>query len=303
MDWTTLSFDWNHVRAFLAAAQEGSFSAAARALGLSQPTLGRQVSSLEAALGVTLFERQGKGLTLTSTGEQLLDQVKMMGQAATRMSLLASGRAQAIEGTVRITASDVYSAYILPPALHELRRVAPRLKIEIVASNTLRNLVRREADVAIRHVRPSQSSLIAQRIRQERAYLYASTRYIERHGRPRTPQELRSHRFICFGNTPETLRYLGNVGVELDEENFAYRSSNGVVSWEYTRRGLGIAVMSQAVAQVPDIERIDTHLDLAPMEFSTWLVTHRELHTSPKIRLVYDTLARCLNQTRPRPRS
>lgn len=296
MDWTALTFDWNQVRAFLAAAQEGSFSAGARALGVSQPTLGRQVAALERELRVTLFEREGKGLALTSTGSQLLDQVTIMGQAATRISLLASGQAQAIEGTVRITASDIYSAHLLPPALHELRTLAPRLKFEIVASNTLQDLVRREADIAIRHVRPAQSSLIAKRVRQERAHLYASTQYIELHGKPSCVQDLQSHRFISFGFTQESLRYFAKFGLELDEDNFAYCSLNGLVSWEYTRQGLGIAIMSQALANTPGIERIDEHLGLEPMVFDTWLVTHRELHTSPKIRLVYDTLTRHLSQ-------
>lgn len=296
MDWTALTFDWNQVRAFLAAAQEGSFSAAARALGLSQPTLGRQVAALESELGVTLFERDGKGLALTTTGEQLLEHVKIMGQAATQISLLASGRAQAIEGTVRITASDIYSAYLLPPVLHELRTLAPRLSFEIVASNTLQDLVARQADIAIRHVRPTQSSLIARRVRQERAYLYASTQYIQTHGRPKCVKDLQQHRFICFGFTQEALRYFAELGLELHEDNFIYRSLNGLVGWEFTRQGLGIAVMSQAVAEIPGIERIDHHLDIQPMEFSTWLVTHRELHTSPKIRLVYDTLARHLDE-------
>lgn len=295
MDWTTIKFDWNQVRAFLAAAQEGSFSAAARALGLSQPTLGRQVSALESELGVTLFEREGKRLGLTDTGEQLLEQVKIMAEAATRLSLLASGHAQSVAGTVRITASDVYSAYLLPPVLHELRRLAPNLLIEVVATNSLRDLVRREADIAIRHVRPSQGSLIARKIRQEVAHLYASTSYIETHGTPQTIEDLQSHRFICFGQTQEAIDYLSQVGIELAPKHFFYRCLNGMVAWEFARQGLGVAVMSQAVAKSAGIERIDTQLDLKPMEFSTWLVTHRELHTSPKIRLVFDTLVRLLS--------
>lgn len=293
MDWTELKFDWNQVRAFLATAQEGSFSAAARVLGLSQPTLGRQVAGLESALKVTLFERNPKGLTLTSTGEQLLEQVHAMAEAATRLSLLASSHTQAIEGQVRITASDVYSAYLLPPVLHELGRIAPRLQIEIIATNDLRDLIRREADVAIRHVRPSQSSLIAQKIRQDRAYLYAAPKYLAEHGTPSCLGELSQHRFICFGNTQEIIRYLKDHEIYLAEHNFGHSCANGMVGWELARQGLGIAVMSERVALAfPDMKRIE--LDMKPIEFSTWLVTHRELHTSKKIRLVYDTMARIL---------
>lgn len=297
MDWTELKFDWNQVRAFLATAQEGSFSAAARVLGLSQPTLGRQVAGLESALKVTLFERNTKGLTLTSTGEELLEQVQAMAAAATRLSLLASSHTQAIEGKIRITASDVYSAYLLAPILHELKRIAPRLRIEIIATNDLRDLIRREADVAIRHVRPTQSSLIAQKIRQDRAYFYAASNYLREHGVPESLEALRQHRFICFGNTQEAIRYLKGRGIELDGQNFGHSCANGMVAWELARQGLGIAVMSEAVALgFPEMQRIELKMDA--IEFSTWLVTHRELHTSKKIRLVYDTMARILGTSK-----
>ncbi|MGI9379094.1 MAG: LysR family transcriptional regulator, partial [Methyloligellaceae bacterium] len=129
MDWKSVSFDWNQVRGFYATAEEGSLSAAARALGLTQPTLGRQVAALEEELGVILFDRIGRGLKLTQAGQELMEQVGTMVEAANRISLIASGRAEALEGQVRITASDILSAYILPPAIGEIRQAAPGIDI------------------------------------------------------------------------------------------------------------------------------------------------------------------------------
>ena len=150
MDWRSVKFDWNRARAFLVTAEEGSLSAAARSLGMAQPTLGRQVSALEEELGVVLFERLGKGLTLTPSGLELVEHVRAMGAAATRVSLTASGQAQSVEGTVRITASEVTSAYMLPPIIARMREDMPGITIEIVSSNALSDLRRREADIAIR---------------------------------------------------------------------------------------------------------------------------------------------------------
>ena len=156
MDWRSVSYDWNQVRAFLATVEEGSLSAAARALGLTQPTLGRQVAGLEAALGVTLFERIGKTLVLTAPGMELLEQTRAMGAAASRLSLAATGQSTSIEGHVRISASDSYAAHILPPILVDLARRAPGINVEIVVSNQISDLRRREADIAIRNFRPTE---------------------------------------------------------------------------------------------------------------------------------------------------
>lgn len=298
MNWAALSFDWNQVRAFLATAQEGSFSAGARALGLTQPTLGRQVAALEEELKVTLFERSGSGLSLTETGQELLEEVQIMARAATRLSLLASGQVQTLEGCVRVTASDVYSAYLLPAALLELRKLAPRLEIEVIASNNLQDLVRREADIAIRHLRPTQSSLIARRIRHESASFYAARHYLDTHGRPQNPEELATHTFVAFGDAIQASEHMNKLGVPVRRENFRYHSLNGVVAWELVRQGLGVSIMSDAVAQAhPELEVIA--LDVETLHFSSWLVTHRELHTSRRIRLVYDTLAQHLQSLNP----
>ena len=155
MNWKAINFDWNQARSFLATAEEGSFSAAARVLEQTQPTVGRQVAALEQALGVTLFERVGKSLNLTTAGAELLAHVSEMADVATRISLTATSQSQAIEGQVRITASDVMSAYQLPPILKQIRLAAPRLEIDVVAANDIRDIQRREADICLLYTSPS----------------------------------------------------------------------------------------------------------------------------------------------------
>ncbi len=293
MNWASITFDWNQVRAFLATVEEGSLSAAAKALKLTQPTLGRQVTALEAALGVVLFERIGRSLVLTPSGLDLLEHVRDMGEAASRISLAASGRSQAIEGTVSITASDAMAAYILPPILKRLRKAAPGIKVEVVASNALRDLRRREADIAIRHVRPDQPDLIARLVRETSAHLYAAPSYLDVVGRPKEPGDVSGFDFVGFETGDRLLTGLNALGLSLTGRNFRLISDSGVAAWEMVKQGLGVGVMMREVADVtPEVEQILPGLD--PIPVPVWLATHRELHTSRRIRLVYDLLADAL---------
>lgn len=302
MNWQTVAFDWNQARAFLATVEEGSLSAAARALGLTQPTLGRQVAALEEDLEILLFERVGKSLVLTPSGLELLDHVRAMRDAANRISLTASGQSQTIEGQVRITASDVMSAHTLPPAVGRLREIAPLLEIDIVAANDIRDLQLREADIAIRHVRPEQPDLIARHVSDATAHFYALKPYLDRHGRPDSIETLADHAFIGFGDNDLMIERLNAFGLSLTRENFRLGSESGVVAWEMARHGLGIIVMSDEVAaDTPGMERVMPDMD--PFVFPIWLTTHRELHTSRRIRLVFDLLAEFLTEKADAPAS
>ncbi|SFR55810.1 LysR family transcriptional regulator [Litoreibacter janthinus] len=293
MNWTAISFDWNHVRAFLATVEEGSLSAAARATGQTQPTLGRQVAALEEAIGVTLFERVGRALTLTTSGAQLVDHVRAMGEAASRISLAASGQSQSIEGLVRISASDVLSAYQLPLVIAQLRDRAPGIEVEVVSSNAISDLLRRDADIALRHIRPEQPDLIARKLADSDAYLYATPDYLARVGNPKVVDDLKAANFIGYGAPDEMLPHFVAMGLPLTRDNIRYHSDSGVVGWHMVRQGLGIGVMSEHVAALtPDIVRVMP--DLPPVSFPTWLVSHRELITSSRIRLVFDHLAEML---------
>lgn len=290
MDWRSVSYDWNQVRAYLATVEEGSLSAAARALGLTQPTLGRQVAGLEAALGVTLFERVGKTLVLTAPGRELLKQTRAMGEAALRLSLMATGQSQSIEGHVRISASDSYAAHVLPPVLEGLSRRAPGIDVEIVVSNQLSDLRRREADIAMRHVRPSEPDLIAKLIRTAKAHFYAAPAYIRRFGVPACLTDVAGAQFVGIDQTPRMITYLAAHGLRLTPGHFRYFCENTTVAWEMVRQGFGIGLISEDIAgQSGEVIRVLP--DFRPIPVPIWLVTHRELHTSARIRLVYDLLA------------
>jgi DNA-binding transcriptional LysR family regulator len=286
--------DWNHLRAFLETAQTGSLSAAARKLGLTQPTLSRQVAAIEQRLGVTLFERVGKAMVPTSTGLDLLEHARNMGSAAEELALTATGRSQAVEGLVSISASDAVAAYILPRAIHRIRQAAPRIVVEVVSSNAVSDLRRREADIAIRHVSPEQPDLIAKLIREATANFYASETWVAAHGHPRRADEAAAHDFIGADRSGRYLEYLRNHGLPLTTANFPICSDNSVTTWELVRHGLGIGAMMEDVARLtPGVVRV---LDeVAPVRFPIWLVTHRELRTARRIRLVFDLLAEYLS--------
>ncbi len=290
MNWKAINFDWNQVRAFLATAEEGSFSAAARVLDQTQPTVGRQVAALEHKLGVTLFERVGKSLNLTTAGTEMLTHVRDMADVATRISMTATSQAQTIEGQVRITASDLMSAFQLPPILQRIRAAAPRLNIEVVATNDLRDIQRREADIAIRHVRPTQPDLIAKHVAEVKAHFYASPSFLDQVGRPKDEEELSRLEFVGFGDVDIMVDYLEKAGLSVTQNNFRTSSKNGIVAWEMVRQGFGVSVMSEDVAALTSgVERILPNRK--PFTFPIWLTTHSELHTARRIRLVFDLLA------------
>lgn len=285
-----MNFDWNQIRAFLATVEEGSLSAAARALQQTQPTLSRQVAALEEDLNVVLFERVGRNLQLTPSGKELLGHVREMGEAAARISLTASGQSQEVAGHVRITASDIMSAYHLPPLVTKLREVAPKIDIEIIASNDIQDLQHREADIAIRHLRPEQPELIAKLVQEPVAYLYAAKSYLDKVGRPKGIEDLANMEFISFGPPERMIEYMAGMNIHLPRSCFTLNCENGIVAWNLVRLGNGIAAMEEGVANAtPGVEVIlprDTRI-----QFPVWLTTHRELHTSKRIRLVYDFLA------------
>jgi DNA-binding transcriptional LysR family regulator len=297
MKWTSITFDWNLARAFLVTAQEGSFSAASRALGLTQPTLGRQVAALEQYFDVALFERTGRRLTLTASGRELLDHVRAMGEAATQISLTASGHAQSVEGHVCITATDGLAANLLPPALKKLRQSAPGITVEIIASTDVQDLKHREADIAIRHVRPSQGDLIAKFIRNVPMRLYAATSYLDHIGRPGPQDDLTQVAFIGYPRRTILVDRLVEVGLNMpslaDHGAFCITSENESVTWAMVQNGLGLGVIPEEVADAAaGVER--AFPDLAPIEVPIWLVAHRELRTNRRIRIVFDILSESL---------
>lgn len=293
MNWSALDFDWNHTRAFLVTAMEGSLSAAARELKQTQPTLSRQVAALEAELGVTLFERVGKRLVLTETGHDLLEHVVKMREAAELVALRASGRSELLVGEVRISGGEIVAAYLLPPILQRVRAEYPEITVRVVAQNQLSDLLRREADIAIRHVRPEQADLIAVKVRDSTAHLYAANSWIQCHGRPKVAADLKDADFVGAGDNDRFVQILANLGLPIAVTNFKWTSENHVVVWEMVRRGLGVGAMLREIAEsFPAVERVLPQLP--PIDVPYWLCTHRELRTSRRVRVVFDLLAEAL---------
>ncbi len=212
------AMDWNHIRAFHATATAGSLSAAARHLGLTQPTLSRQVAALEAALGVALFDRVGRKLVLSQIGAELLARIGVMADTVDLVALTASGRVQEISGKVSISATDTYSAYILPAMIERIRKEAPLITIAVVASNELSNLHRRDADIAIRHVAPDRPGLIGQHVRDTEAYFYASDDWIARNIVPLQCADLSDAGLIALEDTARFARYLQDIGIPVERD-------------------------------------------------------------------------------------
>lgn len=294
MNWSAITFDWNQARAFLVTAEAGSFSAAARQLGLTQPTLGRQVAALEQALGLVLFERVGRSLELTQSGRDLLAHVRAMGDAAMQVSLSATRHVQEVAGPVSVSVSDLLAVQLMPHLAERLGRVAPQITLDVVASNRISDLQRREADIAIRHVRPDQPDLIARLVRQSPAQFFAATSYIERAGRPSSLLDLARLDIIGLRPFSETVKVLNTYGVPITEDRVRVTSDSGMVVWDMVRRGLGVTPMirDQAIG-TPGIETVLPEFSLLTVPY--WLTVHRELHSSRRIRLVFDLLAELLS--------
>ncbi|PRQ05415.1 HTH-type transcriptional regulator TdfR [Enhygromyxa salina] len=290
MDWRSTTFDWNRARAFLVTAEEGSFSAAARALGISQPTIGRQVAALEQELDVVLFERVGHGLQLTATGNDLLEHVRPMGEAAVRVSLTAAGQSLSIDGQVCISAAEIEAFYVLPPIVARLRESHPGIEIELVATNATSDLGRREADIAVRSFRPKQPELVARKVRDGRAWLYATPDYLARLGNPTTAADLSKGQFLGFDRSDTLIKGLNAMGLSLTPDNFPVIVGNQLVQWELAKQGVGICIMTEEVGD-PEPRVVRALEDFPPFPVPTWLTTHRELNTSRRLRVVFDRLA------------
>lgn len=294
MNWNTISFDWNHARAFLATAEQSSLSAAARALGQTQPTLSRQISALEQDLDVILFERGGRAFSLTQSGIELLEHVQGMGKSASLISLAESGQSQTIEGQVSITASEMASAFILPAILKPLGQIAPNIEIEIIASNQMQDLTQREADIAIRHLRPEQGDLIAKRCLDISAQLYATDAYLGSIGHPTTANDLSNAKFIAFETIEKWQSVFNSMGLSLTKQNFNMITNNSIVGLELVKQGYGIGLIANNIAKLmPELKPVLP--ELKPVSGPVWLTTHRELHTSRHIRLVFDLLVKAFS--------
>ncbi|MBZ9855572.1 LysR family transcriptional regulator [Mesorhizobium sp. CA13] len=281
--------DWNLIKSFVTVAETGSLSAAARKLSASQPTLGRHISELEQALGVILFRRGRSGYALTEAGATLFERGKAVSEQASAFSLLALGSVEAIEGTVRIAASEVVAAYVLPDMMARLGIEEPGIEVEIVASNQVENLLRRDADIAIRMVKPAQNELVARKVCDIALCACAALAYLDRCGRPRQPADLLDHALIGFDRSDEMIRGFTHFGIPVTRNSFRFRADNQIVLWEAVRAGNGIGLGQEPLAERdPLVEKVLPGLPLPSLP--VWLAMHRDVRTSVRIRRVADFL-------------
>lgn len=284
-----LTPDWTLLRSFLAVIKNGSLSAAAAEVAATQPTVSRHIRELENLLGVTLFTRSRRGLDPTDTALRLVDDARAMGAAAEALALKAWGHSQDLTGTVRVTSSVMVANIWLPPILAQLRIAEPNIQIELVPTDANQNLLRRDADVAIRMVDPTQNSLIARKLGEAPVGLYGARSYFERRGRVSTLEDLLKHDVIGFDRSDVILKLYAAAGCPVAREAFPLRCDDQMVCWNLLLAGAGIGFAQVLLAERhPNLERVDLDM-MAPMP--VWLVMHEEVRSNARIRRVADFLA------------
>ena len=294
------AYDWSHLQSFIAVAEHGSLSAAARATGSSQPTLSRHVALLEQAAGARLFERSKAGVTLTDRGAALMTHAARMADAAAQIARLPQDAPDMATGTVRLTASRIVATYLLPEVLTEMRVALPGVEIELVASDDSNNLLRREADIALRMYRPTQGDVIARHIGNLELGAYASEDYLARKGTLNGIDDLRNHDVIGYDRSTLIIDAMAALGLKVGRDFFAFRCDDQVVCWEMVRAGFGIGFNQRAVAERdPHLVRVSDDIPVGALP--VWLTAHAELRQTPRIRKVYDHLAGALAPHLSRP--
>ncbi|QNK70486.1 LysR family transcriptional regulator [Variovorax sp. PAMC26660] len=291
----TPNIGWELYRSFLSVLREGSLSGAARALGITQPTAGRHVAALEEALGVVLFTRSQVGLLPTDIALALRTHAEAMESTAASLARAATSQGEGVRGVVRVSASEVISVEVLPPIVARLREAHPALKVELVATNRVQDLLRREADIAVRMVRPRQEQLVARRIGQIELGFHAHRDYLARHGTPRKLEELSSHAVIGYDQPSAFVRNAGKALKGIGRDTFSLRTDSDLTQLALIRAGAGVGICQVGLAR-----RGDTLVRLMPRTFSmkleTWITMHEDLRNSPRCRVAFDALVEGLQQ-------
>ena len=284
------TFDWTLVRSFLAVLDAGSLMGAARQLGAQQPTLSRHITELEAQLRAPLFERTGRGVLPTALALAITDAARQMAASADALAGTLTRSREATTGTVRITTSEVAASYLLPPVLAQLQQAEPGIQIELVASNQISNLLRREADIAVRMVRPAQGSLVARKLGEIGITACAHRSYLQRAGTPRKPTDLLHHRLIGYDRDDTIERGFAKLGVALSQDAFALRTDNQFAYGRLVAAGAGIGfVADYNLRHWPGVVPLLPMLKIPPLP--CWLAVHREIRGSALVRRVYEFLA------------
>lgn len=285
--------DWHLIRVFLSVVEGGSLTAAAALLGASQPTLSRKIEELELHIGVSLFERAARGLRLTTAGEALLEPARQMRLAAQSVSLAALGQTQQLDGTVRLTASEMTAAYLLPAIITRIRTRHPEIQIEVVVSNHVENLLERQADIALRHTDVNQNGLIARRIGQLDVGAYAHVDYLAQVGGSIDLCHIDRYHWIGYDTSDALLRGFREAGIHIKRDFFCIRCDNHVAGWQMALAGAGICLAPRVVAErAPEMRLVLPQSAIPSMPL--WLTAHRELRHSHRIKTVFAMLAESL---------
>lgn len=289
-----LTLDWTLVRSFLAVADTGSLSAAARETGQSQPTLGRHIRALEDQAGGALFERHARGFSLSALGQALLPGVEAMRDGAQQVALAAAGRDERETGPVRITASIFVSVHILPRIIARIRQHYPGIEIELTSSDQTENLLFHEADIALRMYRPEQLDMITRHLGELGLGLYATPDFLALNGTPETFADILNQTFIGYDRDDRIIRGFREAGLEVTRESFPIRTDDQVVYWELVCSGAGIGIGQRAVASRDP--RVIQILHDAPLpNLPVWLTAHESLRHTPRVARVWDALAEGLS--------
>ncbi|RUL74890.1 LysR family transcriptional regulator [Dyella choica] len=281
---------WELYRSFLAVMREGSLSGAARSLGMTQPSLGRHIRELEETLGVSLFARSPQGLSPTELAQALLPHAQAMASASAALRRAAAIREDTMSGVVRIAASEVIGVEVLPPMLAAFRQRHPGVVLELSLSSRMENLLRRDADIAIRTGRPTQDALVARRMGEITLGMYAHKRYLKSHGLPKTLADLATHALIGFDHETPYVRAMRPAGLPYTRENFALRTDNDLAALASLRAGYGIGFCQCGIAQ-RDPALVRLLADSIELSMDTWLVMHEDLRRNALMRELYDHLA------------
>jgi len=281
---------WELYRSFLAVMREGSLSAAARALGMTQPSLGRHMRELETALGTALFARSPQGLVPTPLARELVPHAQAMASASAALQRTASAGRGEVSGTVRITASEVIGAEVLPPILAAFRERHPGIVIELVLSNASADLLRRDADIAVRMVQPTQEALVARRLGSVALGLFAHRRYLEAHGRPSLLAELADHSLIGFDTEMPYIRRMRADGLPYVRERFSLRTDSDLAALAAIRAGYGLGIMQVNLAR-RDPQLVHLLADELAIPLETWVVMHEDLRQSLRVRRLFEHVA------------
>lgn len=283
------SFNWDGLRYFIAAAEAGSLTSAARLLGSNQPTVGRHLNVLEGALGVKLFQRTVKGLTLTEDGLALLEQCREIQAQMVRIERTVSGD-RCVSGTVRLALPEGLCLEVVLPQLARFYMKYPEIRLLLNVSSNTANLTQGEADLAVRLFRPSESNLVVRQLGRMAMGLFASRDYLDTFGMPQRATELQAHRLIAYGDLlaalPENRWLLSQAG-----ETPPVLSSDSTSSrLRATLAGVGISIQPQLFQHNnPQLVQVLESVELTG--HTVWLVYHKDLRQSARVRAVADFLS------------